>query len=87
VDGFWGDDAMEDSVVQEELLDDVDDKDCVEELLDDVEREDVDDDPNDDVEGNREEGYKDLLDDDRLYPLRGVEGTVGGGVRAGVVVG
>lgn len=73
--GFSGDEAMEDSVV----LDDVEDKDCEE--LPDVEREDVDDpDTNDDVEGYRDEGYRDLLDDDRLKIWCGVEGAVGGGV-------
>jgi len=62
VDGFSGDDAMEDSVVQEEPLDDVEDKECVE--LPDVDREE--DDANDDVEGYRDEGYRDLLGRDRL---------------------
>lgn len=54
----------------------MDSKDCEE--LPEVDREDVDDDPNDDVEGNREDGYRDLLDRDRLAPWCGVEGAVGG---------
>ena len=57
-------------MVQEDALDDVDEKEWEEPP--DVEREDVDDvddtDARDDVEGNREEGYKDLLDNDGLCP-------------------
>ena len=68
---------MEDRLVQEDPLDDVDENDCEE--LPDVEREDVD--AKDGVEGNRDEGYRDLLDKDRLGPRRGEEGAVGGGVR------
>jgi hypothetical protein len=56
---------VEDSVVQEEALDAVDEREFEE--LPDVEREEVEDpDASDDVEGYRDDGYKDLLDSDLL---------------------
>jgi len=67
--------------VEDEALDDVEEKECVE--LSDVDLDEVD--AIDDVEGCRDEGYSDLPDHDDLDTCCGVVGAVAGGVGTGVV--